>query len=283
MRTRLVLCMLSMAVVVGQEMEVSVNGGSYNSFLKQVGYCKQQSFDTLSRSTSTTPSVFSSGNVLFGVGLSHVQFQRSITSCGRCIEVQSIDRFYEFNQELTEWYYDEPNYGNFTVMVFDECTDAICESSFLDFDVYNEYQPVAYGNPTNLQWRFVPCPVSETDKIEFLFCLGYDSCQIQNAEGRSVKNLYGKSIHDNWFTLYPRNFRIRITSIKVQGVSLEDIQSWTWKSIDNTPLDNTEWLLEWTNEDGTQQSWILDWTRYFEQTSTLGYRGGVIIQTDQQN
>lgn len=279
----LVFSLWSGVKAVNEQVEVSANGGSYNSFLKQVGYCKQQSFETVSRSTSTTPSVFQSGKVLFGVGLSHAQFHRSIVSCGRCIEVLSVDRFYQFSPELTAWDYQQPNHGNFTVMVFDECTDPICESGFLDFDVYNEGQPVAYGNPTNLSWRFVPCPVGEEDKIEFLLCLGYDSCQVQNEEGRHVENLYLRANQDNWLTLYPRNFRTSITAVKVQGVALEDIQSWTWKSLDKTPLGDMEWLIEWTNEDGSQQSWILDWTEYFGQTSTPGYRGGLIIKTDQQN
>lgn len=271
------------AIGVAQNIETSVNGGSYNSLTKQVGFCKQQSFDTLSRSTSGSPSVFQSGKVLFGVGLSHAQFQKSIVSCGRCIEVISINRFYKFNDELTEWDYNQTNHGNFSVMVFDECTDAICESGFLDFDIYNERQPVAYGNPTDLSWSFAPCPVGDDDKIEFLICLGYMSCQVQNPEGRMVDDLYFQSIDENWFTLYPRNFRISITNIKVQGVALEDNQSWVWKSYDNTPLQNTEWLIEWVNEDGSHQSWVLNWEDYFHMTSTNGYRGGFIVKTDIQN
>jgi hypothetical protein len=181
--------MMAVAVAAYTDTEVSVNGGSYNSFIDQVGFCKQQSFDTKSRSTSSSAGVFQSGRVLFGVGVSHYQFQRSIVSCGRCIEVLSVDRFYQFNDELTEWHYDKPNPGNFKVMVFDECTDPICESGFLDFDVYNSKQPVAYGNPTNLSWRFVPCPVRDNDKIEFLLCLGYDSCQVQNEARHPVVDL----------------------------------------------------------------------------------------------
>lgn len=259
----------------------SVNGGSYNSFVKQVGFCKQQSFDTVSRGSSHTPSIFQDGRVLFGVGLSHAQFQRSIVSCGRCIQISTIDRFYEFNHELTDWDYQKKNKGNFTVMVFDECTDAICESGFLDFDIYNEKQPVAYGNPTNLSWHYVPCPVSQNDKIEFLFCLGYNTCQVQNEEGRNVFDLYNEAVEQNWLTLYPRNFRMPITSIKLQGQPLEDNQSWVWKSSDG--LQDVEWLLEWTNDDGSHQMWILTWTHYFGKTTTDGYRGGFIIQTDLQN
>lgn len=259
----------------------SDNGGSYNSFVKQVGYCKQQSFDTVSRSSSHTPDVFQHGKVLFGVGLSHIQFKKSIVSCGRCIHISSIDRFYQFNHELTEWDYEKQVKGNFTVIVFDECTDAICEGGFLDFDIYNERQPVAYGNPTDLTWEYVPCPVSPHDKIAFLICLGYNTCQFQNEEGRNVLDLYEEAVKNNWVTVYPRNFRIPITSLKLQGQPLEDNQSWVWKA--STGLQDESWLFEWINEDGSHQSWILEWPHIFGQTSTDGYRGGVIIETDVQN
>ena len=257
--------------------------GSYNSFLRQVGFCKQQSFDTLSRNTSTAPSVFQSGKVLFGVGLSHVEFQRSIVSCGRCIHVSSVDRFYEFNEELTAWDYTKPNHGNFTVMVFDECTDPICKSGFLDFDIYHEKQPVAYGNPTNLTWEFVPCPVGEEDRIGFLLCMGYASCRALDEEGRYVEDVYMEAIQDNWLNVYPRNFRTSITAVEVQGVALEDTQSWVWTSGNRTPLVDVGWRIGWTNEDGSQQSWVLNWTDYFGQTTTPGYRGGLVVQTDLQN
>lgn len=261
----------------------SVNGGSYNSFLKQVGYCKLQSFETTSRNTSSAPSIFQSGNILFGVGLSHVQFQHTIVSCGKCIQVLTIDRFYEFNEELTGWNYQKSNHGNFTVMVFDECTDPICKSGFLDFDIYHEKQPVAYGNPIHLSWQFVPCPVSSNDKIEFLFCLGYESCHEQHPEGRTVGELYHQAIEQNWFTIYPRNFRVAIHSIHVQGEALQDIQSWVWTSLRQELLEDLVWILEWTNDDDTRQSWLLDWTQYLDQTSTFGYRGGFVIPTTLQN
>ena len=36
----------------------------------------------------------------------------------------------------------------FLAMVFDQCTDAICDQTgYLDFDVYNELQPVFNGEP----------------------------------------------------------------------------------------------------------------------------------------
>lgn len=270
-------------VVAEEGLVVSAKGGSYNSFLNQVGFCKQQSFDTVSRNTSVAPSIFQSGKVLVGVGLSHVQFQRSIVSCGRCLEVVSVDHFYQFNPELTVWDYKKPVHGNFTAMVFDECTDPICGSGFLDFDIYHERQPVAHGNPTNLSWRFVPCPVGPEDTIGFLICLGYDSCKVHDQEDRYVENLYLEAVQDNWVAFYPRNFRSSITEVRLQGVALEDLQSWTWTADDRTPLIDPQWQIEWTNEDGSQQSWDLVWTDYFGKITTPGYRGGLIVATDLQN
>lgn len=261
----------------------SVNGGSYNSLLHQVGYCKAQSFETISRNTSSSPSIFQKGKVLFGVGLSHVQFQRSIVSCGQCIQVLTVDRFYHFNTELTAWNYQKPHKGNFTVMVFDECTDPICESGFLDFDIYHERQPVAYGNPTDLTWQFVPCPVGIGDTIEFLFCMGYESCREQDLEGRSIQEMHDNAFHENWLTVYPRNFRVAITQVYIQGEPLEDNQAWVWTSMDYQKLKPLEWLVEWTNQDGTTQSWTLDWSVHLTNKTTFGYRGGIVVHTQQQN
>lgn len=279
----MVMVASSLYCCFSQEIEISINGGSYNSFLEQVGYCKAQSFETRSRNTSSSPSVFQSGKVLFGVGLSHVQFQHSIVSCGKCIQVITIDRFYSFNNELTQWSYQEPNHGNFTVIVFDECTDPICESGFLDFDIYNDKQPVAYGNPIGLSWQFVPCPVEKDDYIEFLICLGYDACLENNREGQTMEELYSQAISDNWVALYPRNFRISITSVRLQGQDLHDNQSWLWITSSSVLLQEMIWKIEWTNQDKSQQSWLLDWTFYFDKITSYGYRGGYIFQTQLQN
>ena len=261
----------------------SKKGASYNSFLRQVGYCKLQSFDTTSRNTSSSPSLFQSGRVSFGVGLSHFQFQQSIVSCGQCIQILTVDRFYQFNQELTKWNYQQPQHGNFTVMVMDECTDPICQSGFLDFDIYSDKQPVAYGNPTHLSWHFVPCPVSIEDKLEFLICLGYETCQEHHPEGRNIEELYHQAVQQNWFTIYPRNFRIALHSLHIQGEPLQDIQSWVWKSLHSEVLQDLLWLIEWTNQDGSQQSWVVDWTFHFSSNSTFGYRGGFVLATTLQN
>lgn len=272
--------MIVAVVVRGDNVVVSERGGSYNSFMRQVGFCKAQSFDTVSRNTSSAGSVFESGRVGFGVGLSHAQFNRSVVSCGRCIEVLTVDRFYAFNEQLTAWDYGKAVRGNFTVVVMDECTDPICESGFLDFDIYNMRQPVARGNPTNLTWRYAPCPVSEEDKVGFLFCMGYKGCQVHDKEGRMVAEVFQEAVHDDWVRVHPRNFRIPITSLTIQGQALSDNQSWLWEG----PVgDDPVWLLEWQNADGTRQSWVLDWKMHFDKITTPGYRGGFIVPTDLQN
>lgn len=274
----------SMVRVVMAQVFIPENGATYNSMLQQVGFCKQQSFDTMSRSTSTAPSVFTSGRVHVGVGLSDVQFQQSIVACGRCIQIIHIEKFYQLNDELTGWDYNQNVDGGFVSMVFDECTDPICTSGFLDFDVYNKNQPVAHGNPINLMWQYVDCPVNEQDKIEFLFCLGYTSCQSHNEEGRSVKSLWQEA-QQNDFMVYPRNFRQPIVAVWVQGEPLYDVQSWRWRSDknDQSLLRNTTWQLKWQSMDGSIQEWALDWKKHLPLATTPGYRGGYIVHTDLQN
>jgi hypothetical protein len=116
--------------ILATAVEISKNYTSENggSFVRQVGFCKAQSFNTVSRTTTDGPSLFTSARVWIGVGLSEEQFGGSIVSCGRCIEVLSIDRFYRFNWELTDWDYDKLVHGPFTAMVLDQCTDPLCTS-----------------------------------------------------------------------------------------------------------------------------------------------------------
>lgn len=277
---------LTQVMIAYAQVFVPENGATYNSLVGQVGYCKQQSFDTVSRSTSNGPSLFTSGRVFMGVGLSHVQFQRSIISCGQCIRVLHVDKFYQLDNELTSWNYNHMVKGGFTTMVFDECTDPICTDGFLDFDLYNPEQPVAQGNPNHLMWMWVDCPVDvEKDKIEFLFCLGYDSCKANDEEGRDVKSLWEDAVRVNDFMAYPRNFRQPIVSMSVQGDPLEDIQSWRWNSVTNgsSLLQNKTWMVEWQSMDGSRQNWTIMWDELFSQNTTSGYRGGVIVQTNLQN
>lgn len=269
------LRILSLLTICGAEIIVSKNGGSYNPFLRQVGFCKLQSFDTISRSSSYGPSLLTDGRVKMGVGLSNVQFNNSISACGRCIEIITINNFYESNYELTSWDYKKKINGKFIVMVMDQCTDPICESGFLDFDIYSD-PPVAFGNPTLLTWQFIQCPIDK-DVRELLICFGYSTCRNNDVEGRTIKELFNNAIKQNSFQVYPRNFENSIINLSVQGQFLEDIQSWRWTSPIVSLINNTTWTVMWELLDGQKGKSIIDWTLYFDQKSSNGYRGGFIV------
>lgn len=241
--------------------------GSYNSFVSQVGFCKLQGFDTLSRSTSMGVPMFLDGRIKLGVGLSNDLFNNSVSSCGRCIHIHSIDHFAELNTELTAWTGVSDQKTDVLAMVMDQCTDPICQGGFLDFDIYSETQPVATGNPRNLQWEFVPCPTLPGETIEVLFCLS-DACRSDGAEGRTLSDVISRS-SPYYFSLYLRNQRIPSTSVSINGRALEDINGWVWN--DAKPFDFTE---DFTLDLDDGQRFTINLMRY---TPTEGYRGGVLV------
>jgi hypothetical protein len=262
--------------------------GSYNSFLEQVGYCKLQGYDTISRSTSSSPLMFIDGRVRFGVGLSDVQFRGSTSSCGRCLNVTRIQNFFEFNQQLTKWDYDRPVVTPFTAFVMDQCTDPICTTKYLDFDIYNIGQPVAYGNPYNIEWEYIPCPV-ENDTMELLLCLGPESCNKQDLEDRPITQLKKDAIDSGYWYSHVRSSRMPITKVDVtygsldsdKSYELEDNIGWKWVGKD-ADLGNDKWVFTIHSEENVTRHFILDWSKYNNTRSTRGYRGGVIISTDIQ-
>ena len=78
--------------------------GTYNMMTNQTGFCKMTGFNTISRSTSLGPPLFTSGRVQFGVGLSQYQFGSTIIPsindktegsivCGMCINITHISTF----------------------------------------------------------------------------------------------------------------------------------------------------------------------------------------------
>lgn len=144
---------------------------TYNSFINQTGFCRLQSFWTKSRDTSFGPKIFLDGSVKMGVGLSQRDFI-DVSSCGRCIEIKNGTNIPSFNFQLTQWNEQQDILYPFIVMVFDQCTDPICEKNFIDFDIYNELQPVSRGNPYNIDWSFIDCPISVGNYIEYLLCIG---------------------------------------------------------------------------------------------------------------
>lgn len=263
--------------------------GSYNSFLQQVGFCKMQTYDTLSRTTSIGPTMFMDGRVKFGVGLSDVQFQGSASSCGKCINISHIDNFFTFNDELTNWNYDSPIETPFTVFVMDQCKDPICTSKFLDFDIYNLYQPVANGNPRSIEWEFIPCPVNE-DKIEILACLGPNSCNVHDLEERSYIKMINEAVDSGYWYCHIRNHRLPIVNVSVTFGStenetymqLEDNNGWLWNHYDDRKKLKDTWNFFLTTADGVTKQFTWKWKEKMNMTTTYGYRGGIIIQTDIQ-
>lgn len=258
--------------------------GSYNSFRNQVGYCKLQGYDTVSRSTSGAPPMFMDGRIAFGVGLSDVQFQGRTSSCGRCLNITHIENFFRFNDELTEWDYLTNITTPFTAFVMDQCKDAVCTSKYLDFDIYNIGQPVAHGNPWGLEWEFIPCPVNN-DTMELLVCLGPSTCNVDDAETTSVASLRQQAVDASYWYCHVRNQRMPIVDVWVSfeegGTNhrLQDDVGWRWSS--KTPNTST-WTFTFQSEEGAVARFVLDWDTVVRTTTTPGYRGGIVIPMDIQ-
>ncbi|NBV29165.1 hypothetical protein EBS02_09165, partial [bacterium] len=139
-------------------------------------------------------------------------FQNSIVSCGRCIQIHSVSQMAVLNEELTEVVSSPTQQDNFTVMVMDQCTDPICMEAdgFLDFDVYTMTPPSTEGNPRNLYWDFVECPVFENEFIEFMIEVVASSSTIY------------------YLAMYPRNHRNPIRHLTFSGEDMLDEHGWKW-------------------------------------------------------
>lgn len=153
--------------------------GTYNDMKNQTGFCKMTGFNTVSRSTSSGPALFTSGRVEFGVGLSQYQFgsltipslyskSEGALVCGMCINITSISNFPLLNPELND--YESINTtSSHIAMIFDQCRDDICTDSFLDIDVYAD-NIFKNANTYNISWIAIPCPTYENEKQEYLIC-----------------------------------------------------------------------------------------------------------------
>ena len=74
----------------GVPLSHAMTNATYNSFRQQIGYCKMQSFGTVSRSTSGSVPMFMDGRIRFGVGLSDFNMRASDAElCGMCLRVTS--------------------------------------------------------------------------------------------------------------------------------------------------------------------------------------------------
>ena len=213
----------------------SEGGGTYNRLTYQSGFCKMQGYDTTNRATSLGPSIYTSGKVLFGVGLSSYYFgnipnEEGLLTCGMCLNITKIERMPEFSMDLTVFEPEkEISTVPFLAMVFDQCNDPICQQEgFLDFDIYSE---IPSKNIKMMEWNAVACPVDEKDTIELLFCTK-DTCNVQNVFSNQVP--FGSIINQYFVSIIPRNMRIPIQMIQVKNnekwTDLIYISAigWTW-------------------------------------------------------
>ncbi len=266
--------------------------GSYNSFVNQVGFCKQQGFDTVSRATSQGPPMFLAQRVMIGVGLSNDMFADSMSSCGRCLEITSLENFWAFDETLTHYSYKEPWPVNvsFIAMVMDQCKDPVCRDGYLDFDVYSHDQPTRFGNPQNIEWTFVDCPVGQ-EPLELLLCLGPRTCQEDDPETRTVQQVWQDAAQSSYFTMYIRNARVPVVAVDMvladgARVPLEDNQSWQWSYPETGSfLAQETWTFLFTTADKRAVEVAVDWYPFVvhpDQCTTPGYRGGLVYTTDVQ-
>lgn len=277
-------CVIFFGIVFfGIEKTKGMTNGTYNSFIKQIGYCKMQSFLTESRSTSESIEMFKDGRVKFGVGISDIDMQKvDYEMCGMCLNITHIDRFYDWNFELTQW--DETTVNDihtpFIAMVFDRCPDEICIHHFLDFDIYNPLQPVMNGNPQNIEWNFIPCPIKEGEFIEYLICTS-DTCNAQNKEMDLIENVIEIPVY--FWTITFRNMRLPIKQVWVtvdqKLYELKKENAWTW---DGDVYDLKRGI-EIVFTDSANKTWndsiefdVKKWTH-------RGYNGGILMTSNIQN
>ena len=252
-----------------------VQEASYNSMRRQIGYCRMQSFETVSRTTTDSVSMFMDGRISFGVGLP-LRDASSMEAfpCGVCLNVTHVENFYTWNFNLTEWFGPWPTDQWFLVMVFDECRDTVCQQAhYLDFDVYSETQPVAHGNPYGIQWHVVPCPLRSGETLEYLFCTA------STCHENDLSKMIPLAVEEYW-SLTVRNFRIGIVQVSVlyhdvwRGLRREN--AWVW---DQGPFDlgrNLQLML--TNSEGMT---ITDTVRMGKGHRHESYHGAWVVSSEQ--
>ena len=256
---------------------------SYNSFIGQVGFCRLQSFDTVSRSTSESIPMFMDSRISFGVGLSDENMKLSNSFlCGACLNVTFVENFYQWNEEITEWNDVASPNNSFLVIVMDQCTDAVCKLNYLDFDIYSPTQPVMYGNPYHVKWHYVPCPIKSGETFEYIICTA-TTCHIQDRIHQTV----GDIITDDlvYWSLTIRNTRLPISKVILHlsptvSVDLRLENSWIWdigtynlqQGINITMMDQENKVLN----DFIQMPPL-------NQVASIGYHGGIIVKSLLQN
>lgn len=257
---------------------------TYNSLNKQVAYCKMQGFDTVSRSTSEGPSLYTSSDVWIGVGLSDNQFNGS--TCGMCIQVEKIHNMRGGNNELTIFDDSIPKVP-FIAMVFDECKDPIClTDGFLDFDVHTEVPPVWKGNPYNVTWIAVECPVYHHDTTVLKHRLEYLICNKHSCKYQDQQNWYGKTFLDIWdpyfFSIIVRNSRVPIVGMRLNNEDLIYTKGLGWSFSGYYHMNTKHFNLQLY---GSDNSTIVDTFSFVDVLNLAcyqNYHGGVILKSSLQ-
>ena len=260
----------------------------------QTGFCKMTGFNTISRTSSGGPRLFTSGRVKFGVGLSQYEFgSRTIRSiydktegslvCGMCINITQIKNLPKFNFELSD--YENVNVTESHVaMIFDQCNDLICSENFLDIDVYADN--IFYkSNTYDVKWTAIDCPVYENESFEYLICTSH-TCNAQDiAYINSTKFI--SLFNPIYFSIVIRNIKSPIKSLSIwysnKWYKLPYISGngYTWDDY-NKPF--FEYSLKFKINDifnhETIDEFLID--DVLECKPLDNYRGGIIISKDYQ-
>ena len=256
--------------------------GTYNTLKFQTAFCKMQGYDTTKRENSFGPSLFTSGKIQFGVGLSSLYFgdipnEEGLLTCGMCLNITNIKRMPTFSNDLTTFEPKTQITTPFLAMVFDQCKDPICQQDgFLDFDIYSN---IPSNNIEHIEWNAIECPIDENDTIELLFC-SENTCNVQNIYQNTT--IFGDLISPYFMSIIPRNMRIPIQKIQVmRNNNWKDLKyisaiGWTW----TFPFDKTKDIqLRIISYLGDIIELKIPINTIVNKPISLPYRGGIIYDT----
>lgn len=262
---------------------------TFNPFIKQTGFCKLQGFNTISRLTSNSIPSFINGDIVCGVGISSTIFDTnknnnySAPLCNACLNV-TIQNPFLIDNNLNQTNHKSNIFkSNFIAIVMDRCEDEICLNNvnMLDFDIYTSN--ITTGNPKNIEWKFIECPVGNTS-LELLVC-NPNTCNKQNLEVYNESTLFVNTFIDsndyNFVTILPRNVKYPIDNIKSYNNNvLEYLTYITGLGFQlNTNISNVENIqLLLTDIKNNTIVYSLNTTLVLNTLVSLDYAGGIIIK-----
>jgi hypothetical protein len=145
---------------------------------------------------------------------------------------------------------------------------------------------VSHGNPTNIEWISVPCPILEGETIEYLFCLS-TSCHVEDSEdtNMTLREMTAPSLTVYYWSLTIRNTRIPILSVFIhyqqQSFILKRQNAWVW---DFGPFGLEEdIMLTIKDSEGAYTQDTIKMSDYLDKNTTKGYHGGILISSTIQN